>query len=399
MRMISETTVIRILSLLSRVGRKLRIPMSGAMRLAGHCLTRDIAVAAAPIHLSEVDHDPDLASLEKELPAGKRFGSSICRNNISINPEFDLQIVVPVYNVENYVEECVDSIIAQQTNYKYLVVIVNDGSTDGSLQKLEKYEGRPNIEIISQQNKGLAGARNRGMQNIRARYVTFVDSDDRLLPGAIESLVNTAIKYDADVVEGGYKILHNGSILQGCTHEFWIGSEWNGRLTGYPWGKIFRAELFRDICFPEGYLFEDSLMSTVLYPLCKRMVTIADEVYLYRINPTGILSSLKKRNPRVIESLLVTIQLMEDNRARGMEPDQQAYDNFLSSDVTNDFHIINELGNPDVNHHAFAATCRLVLQYFDGFNTSNEKLKPLETALRTHDYRAYVVAVLTLRPC
>lgn len=399
MRVISENTVIRILSLLSRVGHKLGIPMAGAMRLIGHCLIKDINVASTQIHLSEADGDPDLALLEKEKPIGKRFGSSLCHNSVSKNPEFDLQMVVPVYNVEDYVEECVDSIITQQTVYKVLVVIVNDGSTDDSLQRLQKYEKLPNIEIISQNNKGLAGARNRGLRNIRARYVTFVDSDDRLLPGAIDSLMDAAVKYDADIVEGGYKILQYGKIIEGRTSKFRVSDKWEGQLAGYPWGKVFRAGLFRDNCFPEGYLFEDSLMSTVLYPQCKRIVTIADCIYVYRINPTGILSSLKKNNPRVIESLLVTIQLMEDNMVRGLEPDMQVYDNFLAFDVVNDFHIINAYGNPDINHHVFAATCRLVKQYFNGYMTLNDRLKCLEMSLRTHEYRAYVIAVLTIKPC
>lgn len=86
-----------------------------------------------------------------------------------------------------------DSIVNQQTKYKFLVIVINDGSPDSSREKLRKYEGLDNVVIIDQENKGFSGARNTGLKHIKAKYVTFVDSDDRMMPGAIEAMMEDAM--------------------------------------------------------------------------------------------------------------------------------------------------------------------------------------------------------------
>lgn len=392
MAVIPEKTTIQQMSLVARAGRKLKFPTARLLRIMGAMLPESIDVSGSPIRLSS-QNDPDLSFLRSLLPTEKHFCSSICKNNISPEADYDLQIIAPVYNVEKYIDECIDSIIGQKTDYSFLLTITNDGSTDGSRDRLKRYEHLPNIEIIDQKNQGLSSARNRCLRNIRARYITFVDSDDRLQPGAITALMDAATKYDADIVEGSYKRLQNGTLFDGYSHKFSIADGWNGQLNGYAWAKLFRSELFRRRCFPEGYLYEDSLMSLAIYLRCKRIVTIPDDVYAYRVNPTSILSTTKK-SPRVVEALLVTLQLLEDNHTCGLQPDQQLYDNFLQFDVRNDFFTTSALGSSKVNQHVFSATCRIMEQYFKGFSTRDENLKPLERALRKHDYRGYIIAIL-----
>lgn len=181
-----------------------------------------------------------------------------------------------------------DSIINQQTKYRFLVVAVNDGSPDGSREILRKYERLANVIIIDQKNKGFSGARNSGLKHIRAKYVSFVDSDDKMMPGAIEAMMDSAVKYDADIVEGSYKTFCNNEEHDGCRHEYTVTDQWQGKLFGFPWGKVIRSTKFQSLCFPEGYWFEDTLFCFILYSMCNKMVTIPDDVYLYRINPTGI---------------------------------------------------------------------------------------------------------------
>ena len=108
-----------------------------------------------------------------------------CVNDIVPNEnraKYDLDIIIPVYNAAQYVEECVDSVLAQNTRFSFHVTIVNDGSTDSSRDKLKKYENDLRITIIDQRNAGHSGARNSGLANVKGLYVMFVDSDDRL-PG------------------------------------------------------------------------------------------------------------------------------------------------------------------------------------------------------------------------
>ena len=308
------------------------------------------------------------------LPGKKRYGSCLRDNDLSHKDDYDLEIIIPAYNVEQYIDQCLQSVLNQRSKYKCLIVVINDGSTDDTRQHLANYENCPDIEIIDQKNAGLAAARNAALRHIRGRYVTFVDSDDWLLPGAVDVLMDTATQHDADIVEGCFRLFIGARFYPGYSHPFEVYDCWTGQLQGYACGKVLRAELFAHVCFPEGYLFEDTLMTLILFPRCHRIVTIPDDIYVYRFNPVGI-TATAGLSPRAVESLLVTIQLMEDGATSG----QQTY----------------SLHSPSVNHHVFAIFCRLLRQYYEGYTTSDPHLQPLEHALLTKDYRACMLAVMT----
>jgi hypothetical protein len=390
-----EYTIIRLMLLVRRVGAK----MGGSLWLLQRILSSllpadDIDVADEPVHLSDDDNDTDLAPLVAMLPGKKRNGSCLRDNDLSHKDDYDLEIIIPAYNVEQYIDQCLQSVLNQRSKYKCLVVVINDGSTDGTRQHLANYENCPDIEIIDQKNAGLAAARNAALRHIRGRYVTFVDSDDWLLPGAIDTLMDTAIKHDADIVEGCFRLFSGERFYPGYSHPFEVSDHWTGQLQGYACGKVLRAELFAHVCFPEGYLFEDTLMTLILFPRCRRIVTIPDDIYVYRFNPVGI-TATAGLSPRAVESLLVTVQLMEDGAASGQQTSQLDYENFLQNEVPNTFCTIFSLHNPSVNHHVFSVCCRLLRQYYEGYTTSDPHLQPLEHALRTKDYRACMLAVMT----
>ena len=390
-----EYTIIRLMLLVRRVGAK----MGGSLWLLQRILSSllpadDIDVADEPVHLSDGITDADLAPLLAMLPGKKRYGSCLRDNDLSHKDDYDLEIIIPAYNVEQYIDQCLQSVLNQRSKYKCLVVVINDGSTDGTRQHLANYENCPDIEIIDQKNAGLAAARNAALRHIRGRYVTFVDSDDWLLPGAIDTLMDTAIKHDADIVEGCFRLFSGERFYPGYSHPFEVSDHWTGQLQGYACGKVLRAELFAHVCFPEGYLFEDTLMTLILFPRCRRIVTIPDDIYVYRFNPVGI-TATAGLSPRAVESLLVTVQLMEDGAASGQQTSQLDYENFLQNEVPNTFCTIFSLHNPSVNHHVFSVCCRLLRQYYEGYTTSDPHLQPLEHALRTKDYRACMLAVMT----
>lgn len=113
-----------------------------------------------------------------------------------------LSFVVPVYNVEKYLNECLDSIFDPSVDEdEYEVIAVNDGSTDNSPEILRAYERHKNFRIITQKNAGLGFARNAGMREANGRYISFVDSDDFLLPGAVPVLIDLARETDCDIAE------------------------------------------------------------------------------------------------------------------------------------------------------------------------------------------------------
>lgn len=108
-------------------------------------------------------------------------GSS-CIERKKFGSEYDLEVIIPAYNVEKYIQQCLDSVISQKTNFSFHVTCINDGSTDNTGLLLKKYENTENVSIIHQENKGFSGARNVGLRKTNGKYIMFVDSDD-FIPG------------------------------------------------------------------------------------------------------------------------------------------------------------------------------------------------------------------------
>lgn len=302
-------------------------------------------------------------------------------------------MIVPAYKVEKYIEDCVDSILSQDTRYRIFLTIVNDGSPDRTREILRKYENLPNVEIIDQENKGLSGARNTALRVIRGTYLTFVDSDDQLLPGCIDAWLDKAFSTDADIVEGGYvHFVDNGQNSDIVRKQDSIGDKWLGVLFGFPWGKVYRASLFENLQFPEGYWFEDTLCSFLIYPQCKKIVTISDVVYRYRLNPNGITATCGG-NPKVLDTLLITIQLLEEAKLLGLGADEQLYDMFLAQ-VRNNANRIFSLHNSEIDKLAFLVSCLLKKNYFPMAHTKSKRLVLIEQALLNQDYLHYLLAVM-----
>lgn len=314
-------------------------------------------------------------------------GTALCNNEITDG--YDLQIIVPVYNVQEYVKACMDSVVLQKSKYKFLVVAVNDGSTDRSREILAQYASFGHVRIIDQENRGFSGARNAGLSHIEARYLTFVDSDDVLLPCAIDHLMDAALKYDADIVEGGFDNLTGSSRSAGIRHTFYEGSRWTGRLYGQPWGKVIRSSKMAHLHFPEHYWFEDTLMAMALYPQCHNFVTIPEPVYLYRNNPDSISHRCAGR-AKSLDTLYVTLQLLADAAKLNLKADGQQYDHFLNQVKINQNRIVS-LENPRIDRDVFEVHCRLYHQLFSNFSTADLRLSGLEKALRQQDYGRYMV--------
>ena len=189
--------------------------------------------------------------------------SALSQNKLERSFQYDLQIIVPAYNVESYIAECIDSILAQRTSFRILVTVVNDGSTDQTFSVLQRYADCPEICIIQQENKGFSGARNAALKHIRASYIMFVDADDKLPEGAVESLMRSALRTDADIVEGGYSRFVGERTTFTFRHSESFTRDWS-ILYGFPVGKVYKSWLFEDVVFPLGYWFEDTIC---IYPL------------------------------------------------------------------------------------------------------------------------------------
>lgn len=206
-----------------------------------------------------------------------------------------ISIIIPVYNVEEYLEQCLDSI--QSQTYKNLeVILVNDGSTDGSKEICERYCERDiRFRLMNQTNQGQSVARNRGMQESTGEFITFVDSDDVIKEDMLEQLMKQMTSENIDIVECWYT--HNEQELKPKTEEN-IGIVFRGdakealvslcrdnivRLN--PVAKLFRREVILNFPFLEGLIYEDVYSGIGILKQIRNMVKINYTGYYYRVRP------------------------------------------------------------------------------------------------------------------
>ena len=258
---------------------------------------------------SIIEYDPNyFEKLNKIQPCPS--GDIFANNNIEY--KYDLQIIVPCYNVEQYVEDCILSVLNQKTKYSFIVTLVNDGSTDNTLNILKKYEDNEHIELIDQKNKGLSGARNSALKNMKAKYITFLDSDDMMCENSIECMLDAAFNNpDCDIVEGNYKELKKGKLIKKNEYKVDAVSK-PTNLYGFPWGKLYKAELWKNYQFAEGYWFEDTILAFIIFYEAKKAFTIKQYIYIYRIRQGSITQTCKTSN-KSIDSFYITELLMKNH--------------------------------------------------------------------------------------
>lgn len=205
-------------------------------------------------------------------------------------------IVVPVYKVEKYLNECVDSILRQ--SYKnFELILVNDGSPDRCGGICEDYKKKhSNIQVIHKANGGLSDARNAGIRVAKGEYITFVDSDDYISDDYLEKLVSAAVANDADFVQGQYT---RSEFTADAAKEVKVFKPeeafrklltWD-TVTVYAWAKLYRLNLFKNIEYPVGRLNEDCCTTYKLILRSNKVVCIENEIYYYRVTPNSILTS------------------------------------------------------------------------------------------------------------
>lgn len=317
------------------------------------------------------------------------YHETSCFCSHTMRPLYDLHIIVPAYQQEQYICDCIDSILSQKTEYSYFLTIVNDGSTDGTSTLLGKYSNNERVEIIKQKNCGISEARNSGMKTIMGKYLMFVDSDDILSAGAIENLMDKAFAEDADIVEGSlYAINNNNKILRSETHSLYVGNEWIGKLRGYACGRVCKSELFAHYKFPKGLWFEDTIMSLLIYPQCHKIVTIPDDVYHYRMNSMGI-SALSQGKPKVVDTLWITSLLLKESLSGGENKKDDLLKVYLGQ-VKMNFQRIETLMDYKACKASFYCHRHLLLKYFGEVKDSSD----LYACLRNGNFGGYVLLCL-----
>lgn len=306
-------------------------------------------------------------------------------DNTLLPPSVDLQIVIPAYNAEAYLEECMESVLSQKTEYSYHIVLVDDGSRDNTPAICDRYSSNPRVTVIHQKNSGPAAARNAGLAELFGRYLMFVDADDVLCPGAVQAFLNTAYRHSCDIVEAGMYYLSPNGKTPAYRHATAKQLSDSYMLQGYPCGKIFRADLFRAVCFPEGYWYEDSIISFLINPSAVVIWAIPELLYEYRVNQAGMTSTTHGK-PKSIDTYWITELLMQAHRDTGL-PDNEAYFRYILQQFRLNQHRISDLAE-EIQESVFVLSCQLLNRWFPE-NWQDRKYRALLNAMRSRDFGAF----------
>lgn len=215
-----------------------------------------------------------------------------------------VSIIVPVYNVRMYLEQCLDSII-NQTLQEIEIIVIDDGSTDGSGQICDGYAQKDTrIIVIHKQNQGLSAARNDGLNIARAEYVMFVDSDDWVEPDFCNIPYQVAIERGSDLVVF-QRVWHRNDIIE-CQPSFPVDgvdvskkdilTELWSTVGVVAWNKLYRWSLFDDVRFPVGRLSEDVAVTHRLIHKAKNIHLLNQPLYHHRSKRLGSIMDERSAN-------------------------------------------------------------------------------------------------------
>lgn len=209
-----------------------------------------------------------------------------------------ISVIVPVYNAEKYLSQCIESIL-NQTYRDFELLLINDGSTDGSLEICERYRAQDErVRVISQENRGVSVARNRGIERSLGNYLCFVDADDLVHPKYLEILLGGIRAMNAELSVCAYCRFENGASLNfEEAHTAYERLERRQALVllnqwrtpealemVIPCNKMYHRSIFSDLRFPEGVRHEDEFIAHKILNRCKAIVKNESALYLYRAN-------------------------------------------------------------------------------------------------------------------
>lgn len=235
-----------------------------------------------------------------------------------------ISVIIPVYNVEDYIEECISS-VKNQTYSNIEVIIVNDGSKDESISRARTIIGDDSrFIIIDQSNQGLSAARNNGLRMAKGEYYTFVDSDDCLEENMLECLYKAILRDNADVSLCGTTLLINGELKKneppysGIVPADEVISDFiyqrNGMIHS-AWGKLFKRSMQSKTVFPVGRLYEDQFVMYNVFSNAKCAVCNQTS-YIYRIRSNSIITAkdnIDKKTLDIMDSIDVVEKALSDH--------------------------------------------------------------------------------------
>ncbi len=244
-----------------------------------------------------------------------------------------ISVIAPVYNVENYIDKCVTSIVNQTYN-NLEIILVDDGSTDSSGNKCDEWMRKDSrVVVVHKKNGGLSSARNLGIDVAKGEYLVFVDSDDVIHKEMI-SVLKKAVDFNkSDMAYCDLKIVNEdesikeGNVAKDITYLNYSTSEFikdwydeNEVIHTVAWNKIYKKDLFSKIRYPEGKLHEDEFTTYKVALLAKRITYVNEQLYFYMQRGNSITGKLNVKRLDVLEAFKERIDIAK-------EVDQDFYNN------------------------------------------------------------------------
>lgn len=265
-----------------------------------------------------------------------------------------ISVIVPVYNVQAYLTNCINSILNQ--SYKNIeIILVDDGSTDESSSICDSYVKKDNrIKVIHKENGGLSDARNIGIKSAKGKYITFVDSDDYLDENYVKALYILITKNNSDIACSGMKrtdslndkiVNKNEKInIYNSIHAI-KEILYQRNIDNSAPSKLFKKNLFENILFPVGYAFEDLDTMYKLFLQANKIVSTTNNYYLYYQRQGSILHTVKDKT---INDLLTIIDNMNKNLINYSELKAP----LMARTLNANFYIYNRSTNKDIKENS-----------------------------------------------
>lgn len=224
-----------------------------------------------------------------------------------------ISVIIPAYNAQAYLRECLESVLAQSFS-DWEAVIVNDGSTDSTCDIAAGFTERDSrFRLVSIPNGGLSSARNAGIAVARGQWLTYLDSDDTFYPNALAKLMAAASAAEnIDIVVGGLSRSRDVAAATDGRVEIMSGLTaleqglYQRSVTTSACAKLFRRGVVEDIRFPDGLYYEDLLYCVETLRRSARVAVIGDVIYYYRDNPSSFINTF---SPRRLDVLQVTARV------------------------------------------------------------------------------------------
>lgn len=233
-----------------------------------------------------------------------------------------ISIIVPVYNVQDYLSACMDSILSQ-TYQKYEIILVDDGSTDRSGWICDEYTKKDSrIRVVHKENGGLSSARNAGIDVAQYDILSFIDSDDYIKPTFLEQLIQP-FNEDEDIDLSCCRYVKSTEEPEAMTSDSYttclpaellnvIYDTKIENISFVTWNKLYKKSLFETIRFPEGKIHEDEFTTYKLIYFSKKCAVVQQQLYVYRIRENSIMTASVRKNVDCVRAVRYSIDFYSE---------------------------------------------------------------------------------------